>query len=101
MTLSLQGDLLNYKINSLTNVLDLSTSKGFNLTIPPNSNDPAAAQYPGTSLAGAQGWWVFLKPLSPGDHTIFYNVRVTPTGLLTSPGTNAHFADITYTLHVH
>ena len=35
-----------------------------------------------------------------GDHTIFYNVRVTPTGLLTSPGTNPHFADITYTLHV-
>ena len=57
VTLSLQGGSLNYKINSLTNVLDLSTSKGFNLTIPPNSNDPAAAQYPGTSLAGAQGWW--------------------------------------------
>jgi hypothetical protein len=101
VTLSLQGGSLNYKINSLTNVLDLSTSKGFNLTIPPNSNDAAAAQYPGTSLAGAQGWWVFLKPLPPGDHTIFYNVRVTPTGLLTSPGTNPHFADITYTLHVH
>jgi hypothetical protein len=44
--------------------------------------------------------WVFLKPLPPGDHTIFYNVRVTPTGLLTSPGTNPHFADITYSLHV-
>jgi hypothetical protein len=103
-TLSLQsgfGSALNYKINSLTNVLDLSSSKGFNITVPPNSNDPGKAQHPGTWLAGAQGWWVFLKPLSPGDHTIFYNIRITPTGLLTSPGTNPHFADITYTLHVH
>jgi hypothetical protein len=69
------------------------------MKVPPNSNDPGAARHPGTWLAGAQGWWVFLKPLPPGDHTVFYNV--TPTGLLTSPGTNPHFADITYTLHVH
>ncbi len=41
-----------------------------------------------------------LKPLSPGQHTIFYNVRVIPTGALTSPGTNPHFADITYPLQV-
>jgi hypothetical protein len=46
------------------------------------------------------GWWVFLKPLPPGEHTISYNVRVTPTGALTSPGTNPHFADITYKLQV-
>ncbi|MFL6348704.1 MAG: hypothetical protein ACJ72X_10470 [Nitrososphaeraceae archaeon] len=39
-----------------------------------------------------------LKPLSPGEHTIFYNIRVTPTGPLTSHGTNPHFADITYKL---
>ena len=55
---------------------------------------------PGTWRAGSQGWWVFLKPLPPGEHTIFYNVRVTPTGALTSPGTNPHFADITYKLQV-
>jgi hypothetical protein len=48
----------------------------------------------------SQGWWVFLKPLPPVDHTIFYNIRVTPTGALTSPGTNPHFADITYKLQV-
>jgi hypothetical protein len=104
VTLSLQsgfGSALSYKINSLTNVLDLSSSKGFYIKVPPNSNDPGKAQHPGTWLAGAQGWWVFLKPLSPGDHTIFYNIRITPTGLLTSPGTNPHFADVTYTLHVH
>ncbi|MFL6423433.1 MAG: hypothetical protein ACJ71R_07560 [Nitrososphaeraceae archaeon] len=41
-----------------------------------------------------------LKPLSPGEHTIFYNIRVTPTGPLTSHDTNPHFADITYKLQV-
>jgi hypothetical protein len=95
--LSMINGALDYEKHSLTNVTDLLT-KGFNLTVPPLTH--SGPNVPGTWLAGAQGWWVFLKPLSPGDHTIFYNVRVTPTGLLTSPGTNPHFADITYTLHV-
>jgi hypothetical protein len=95
--LSMINGALDYEKHSLSNVTDLF-SKGFNLTIPPNSNE--AGKQPGTWRAGAQGWWVFLKPLPPGDHTIFYNVRVTPTGLLTSPGTNPHFADVTYSLHV-
>jgi len=99
-TLSLNGGSLNYKINSLSNVLDLSSSKGFYIKVPPNSNGPGKAQHPGTWLAGTQGWWVFLKPLSPGDHTIFYNIRITPTGLLTSPGTNPHLADITLFMYV-
>ena len=98
VSLSMIGGALNYKINSLTNVTELST-KGFNLTIPPSTHE--ASVKPGTWRAGSQGWWVFLKPLSPGEHTIFYNIRVTPTGLLTSPGTNPHFADITYSLQVH
>jgi hypothetical protein len=41
-----------------------------------------------------------LKPLSRGEHTIFYNISVTPTGALTSHGTNPHFADTTYKLQV-
>jgi hypothetical protein len=91
------GGSLDYEKNSLANVTELYT-KGFNLTIPPNTHE--ASNKAGTWRAGSQGWWVFLKPLSPGDHTIFYNIRVTPTGLLTSPGTNPHFADFTYSLHV-
>jgi hypothetical protein len=88
---------LDYKVNSpLNNITDFN-SKGFNLTIPPDSNLPLK---PGTWRSGSQGWWVFLKPLPPGEHTISYNVRVTPTGALTSPGTNPHFADITYKLQV-
>jgi hypothetical protein len=96
--LSMINGALDYEKHSLANVTELYT-KGFNVTIPPNTHE--ANNKAGTWRAGSQGWWVFLKPLSPGDHTIFYNIRVTPTGLLTSPGTNPHFADITYSLHVH
>lgn len=94
---SLVSGKLDYKINSLTNVTE-SASKEFTLTIPPDTHKPN--QVPGTWRAVSQGWWVFLKPLPPGEHTIFYNIRVTPTGPLTSPGTNPHFADITYKLQV-
>jgi hypothetical protein len=92
------GGSLDYEKNSLANVTEIYT-KGFNLTDPPNTHQ--ADYKAGTWRAGSQGWWVFLKPLSLGQHTIFYNIRVTPTGTLTSPGTNPHFADITYTLNVH
>jgi hypothetical protein len=89
---------LEYQINSLTNVTELYTG-GFNLTLPADTHH--AGYEPGTWLAGGHGWWVFLKPLlTPGEHTIFYNVRVTPTGALTSAGTSPHFADITYSLQV-
>ena len=88
---------LNYNKNSMNNVTEFY-SKGFTATIPPDSHQ--ASQKPGTWRAGSQGWWVFLKPLPPGQHTIFYNIRVTPTGPLTSPGTSPHFADITYKLNV-
>jgi hypothetical protein len=43
---------------------------------------------------------VFLKPLSPGDHSIFYHIRVNLIGALTSAGISPHFADITYSLQV-
>jgi hypothetical protein len=91
--MSMISGKLDYKINSLS-----YNNKGFTLTIPPDTHK--ADIKPGTFRSGAHGWWVFLKPLPPGEHTIFYNVRVTPTGALTSPGTNPHFADITYKLQV-
>ncbi|MGB6532554.1 MAG: hypothetical protein WBF33_31020 [Candidatus Nitrosopolaris sp.] len=96
--LSMINGALDYEKHSLVNVTELYT-KGFNITIPPNTHE--ASNKAGTWRAGSQGWWVFLKPLSPGQHTIFYNIRLTPTGLLTSPSTTPHFGDITYTLHVH
>ena len=97
VVMSLISGSLDYDINSLTNVTEFQ-SKGFNLTIPEDTQ--AANSVPGTWRAGSHGWWVFLKPLPPGEHTISYNVRVAPTGALTSPGTNPHFADITYRLNV-
>lgn len=88
---------VNYKINSLSNVIQ-STSKPFTLVIPADTHKPN--QVAGTWRAVSDGWWVFLKPLPPGMHAVFYNIRVLPTGALTSPGTNPHFADITYNLNV-
>jgi hypothetical protein len=97
VVMSLISGSLDYDINSLTNVTEFF-SKGFNLTIPEDSQ--AANSIPGTWQAGSHGWWVFLKQLPTGEHTVQYNIRVTPTGALTSPGTNPHFADITYKFQV-
>ena len=97
LSVSPGSGLLDYKINSLTNVTQ-STSKVFTLTIPADTHKPN--QVTGTWQAPSDGWWVFLKPLPLGEHTIFHNIRVTPTGALTSPGTSPHFADITYKLQV-
>ena len=84
---------LDYNINSLNNVTEFS-SKPFSLVIPTITQKPN--QVTGTWDAVSQGWWVFLKPLPLGEHTLSYNIRVTPTGALTSPGTSPHFADINY-----
>lgn len=92
--MALESGRLNYKINSLNNFTEIY-SKGFNLTVPVDSRLLPSGTPPGTWLVVAHGWLVFLKPLPPGDHTISYNVRVTPTGALTSPGTSPHASDVT------
>ncbi len=74
--LSLISGSLDYKINSLTNVTELY-SKGFNLTIPPNTHK--ANQVPGTWRVGSQGWWVFLKPClleSIQSFTVFASLQL-------------------------
>lgn len=88
---------LDYKVNSMRNVTEISTG-GFNLTIPPDSHLPELV--PGDWRAGSHGWWVFLEDLTPGEHKIFYNVRVFPTGSTSSPGVNPTSTDITYNLKV-
>jgi hypothetical protein len=95
--MNINGDMIPLAYNSLSNVTELYTAD-FNLTKPSDAHKPD--QTPRTWLAGCHGWWVFLEPLPTGKHTISYNVRVTPTGALTSPGPNLHFADITYLLNV-
>ena len=88
---------MDYNVNSLNNVTEFS-SKPFKLVIPEDTQKPN--QVIGTWDAVSQGWWVFLEPLPVGNHTLDYNIRVTPTGALTSPGTSPHFADISYNLDV-
>ena len=85
---------LDYEKHSLANVTELYT-KGLMLRYPLTRMKQIIRP-----VHGGQGLKVGGVQLSPGDHTIYYTVRVTPNGLLTSPGTNPHFAEVTYTLHV-
>lgn len=96
--MSLIAGSLDYKINSLANVTELYTTD-FDLIVPADTHK-GTNTVAGTWRAGSHGWWVVLKPLPPGEHTVHYNVRVTPTGTLTSPGTNPVFTDITYLFKV-
>jgi hypothetical protein len=95
--MSIVSGSLDYKIFSLDNVTEIQTTN-FKLRVPPDTQMPNLPA--GTWDAGSHGWWVVMKPLPKGDHTVSYNIRVTPTGALTSPGTNPHFADISYLLEV-
>jgi len=82
------------KTTNLINATELST-KGFNATFPDNSN--LAVDYPGTHLGAAHGWYIFLKPLPAGEHTVRYvnDVRETTLG-----AGNTNNADITYSFNV-
>ena len=84
----------DYKTINLINASELY-SKGFNITIPGDSN--LAVDYPGNHLGAAHGWYIFLKPLPVGEHTVRYinDVRETTLG-----AGNTNNADITYSLNV-
>ena len=84
----------DYKTINVVNATELY-SKGFNITIPADSN--LAVDYPGNHLGAAHGWYIFLKPLPVGEHTVRYinDVRETTLG-----AGNTNNADITYSLNV-
>jgi hypothetical protein len=84
----------DYKTIDLINATELYT-KGFNITIPEDSN--LAVDNPGTHLGATHGWYIFLKPLPVGEHTVRYvnDVRETTLG-----AGNTNNADITYSLKV-
>jgi hypothetical protein len=84
-------DVLDYKTNIMNNVTEVYT-KQFNITIPINSHF-TSEQY-GTFPAAAHGWFVFLKPLPPGNHTVYYQNSVEPTTL--SGAGNVNSAQFTY-----
>jgi len=88
-------DAVDYKTKIMNNVSEVYT-KQYNATVLPGShtiND----QF-GTFPAAAHGWLVFLKPLSPGNHTVYYQNSVGPTTL--SGAGNVNSAQITYDFNV-
>jgi len=85
----------DYKTINLINATELFT-KAFNITTPENSF--LTVDYPGTYPGAVHGWFIFLKPLPPGEHTVRYVNDVRPTTL--SGAANTNNADITYTFKV-
>jgi len=88
-------DALDYKTNIMNNVTEVYSNQ-FNATIPINSH-VIVEQY-GTFPAAAHGWFVFLKPLPPGNHTVYYQNSVEPTTL--SGAGNVNSAQFTYVFDV-
>ena len=88
---TMSNNILNYKINKMDNFTEIY-AKPFNLTIPENTYQPD--QVFGTWPASGQGWFTFLKPLPPGEHTISYTLSVQGLGADNVASEN------TYTFHV-
>lgn len=88
-------DVVDYKTNNMENVSEVYT-KEFNATIPTNNH--IGIDKSGIFRAAAHGWFVFLKPLAPGDYTIYYKNIVEPTSL--SGAGNSNTAQLTYHIKV-
>jgi hypothetical protein len=84
-------DATDYKTNIMNNVTEVYT-KQYNATVPSDSH--VQNEKYGTFPAAAHGWFVFLKPLQPGNHTVYYQNSVEPTTL--SGGGNSNTAQFTY-----
>jgi len=84
----------DYKTINLINATELYT-KPFNITTPANSN--LQVEYPGTYPGAVHGWFIILKPLPVGEHTVRYVNDVRPTTLGAG---NSNNADITYSFKV-
>lgn len=81
-------DLVSSKLN---NVVELVTPF-FSFTYPPGTH--LFTPKTGTFLAAAHGWFVFLKPLPVGDHTVSYSINVVTPG--TTAGGSLTTAQYTY-----
>lgn len=89
-------DVLDYKTNIKENVSEVFTEV-FNATIT-EAGHITGTEKSGIFPAAAHGWFVFLKPLAPGNHTVYYKNSVEPTTL--SGAGNNNNAEITYHLKV-
>lgn len=88
-------DATDLKANAMENVTEINT-KQFNMTFPTDSH-LITTKY-GTFPTAAHGWFVFLKPLPLGQHTIYYKNSVEPTTL--SGAENVNTAEFTYQIKV-
>jgi hypothetical protein len=88
-------DAVDYTTKIMNNVSEVYT-KQFNETVPKGTH--LVTEQFGTFPAAAHGWLVFLKPLSPGNHTVYYQNNVAPTTL--SGAGNVNTAQITYDFNV-
>jgi hypothetical protein len=77
--------------SKVSNVVELNTPF-FSLTYPPETH--LFTPRPGTFPAAAHGWFVFLKPLPMGEHTVAYSISVLTPG--TSLGGSLTTAQYTY-----
>ena len=84
-------DVLDYKTNTMKNVTEVY-NKQYNATVPEGTHNSNIKF--GTFPAAAHGWVAFLKPLSPGNHTVYYQNSVEPTTL--SGAGNSNTAQFTY-----
>jgi len=90
-TLVAELDAKDLVSNKLSNVVELNTQL-FSFTYPPNTH--LFTTKSGTFLGAAHGWFVFLKPLPVGDHTVTYSISVVTTG--TTAGGSLTTAQYTY-----
>ena len=82
-------------------------SDPFNITFPEVAS-PADAMWdepPGTYMAVADGWYLMLKPLPPGEHTLHYTTgykdsRSDPTIPVGQGNKEPYIQDVTYRLVV-
>jgi hypothetical protein len=89
-------DLINDEAHKVTSDL-------FNLTLP---KDNVWGEPEGPDKAITQGWWLMLKPLSAGEHTVHYNTgygnsKSNPAKIPPGQGNAApYIQDVTYHLTV-
>lgn len=88
-------DVVDYITKASQNITEITTGE-FNATLTFEGHIPV--ERAGTFPAAAHGWFVFLKPLPPGDHLIYYQNSVEGTSL--SGAGNVNTAQITYQMTV-
>ncbi len=85
----LDGDTLNFNQDSKYRIL----TKPFNIVLPEH-NLWEEKEKPGTYLGVAEGYYLFLKPLSVGNHTLYYEAGTS------EPNPNQYSQAVTYHLDV-